>query len=97
MPSWLNDERGEEIGMDVPQHLHGHASDILAEELRFSSRRALWAVVLGLTPSCDGDQYCLLWGENLQTGVAGFGDSPTAAIQDFELAMEKGQSPAGSR
>jgi len=26
--------------------------------------------------SIDGDQWCALYGENLQDGVAGFGDSP---------------------
>lgn len=32
----------------------------------------------------DGDQWCALYGENLQEGVAGFGDSPIAAMVDFD-------------
>lgn len=31
----------------------------------------------------DGDQWCALYGDNLQDGVAGFGDTPHLATQDF--------------
>lgn len=34
--------------------------------------------------SIDGNQWCALYGENLQDGVAGFGDSPQKAMQDFD-------------
>lgn len=34
--------------------------------------------------SIDGDQWCVLYGENLQDGVAGFGDSPDLASRDFD-------------
>ena len=30
-----------------------------------------------------------LYGENLQDGVAGFGDSPALAMADFDLQWEK--------
>ena len=33
--------------------------------------------------SVDGNQYCFLYGENLQDGVTGFGDSPAHAAEDF--------------
>lgn len=36
--------------------------------------------------SIDGDQWCALYGENLQDGVAGFGDSPADAMWDFDRA-----------
>lgn len=32
----------------------------------------------------DGNQWCALYGENLQDGVAGFGDSPEAAMLAFD-------------
>jgi len=32
----------------------------------------------------DGNQWCALYGENLQDGVAGFGDSPEHAAQAFD-------------
>lgn len=33
--------------------------------------------------SIDGNQWCALYGENLAEGVAGFGDTPEAAMADF--------------
>lgn len=32
----------------------------------------------------DGNQWCALYGDNLQDGVAGFGDSPDKAMRDFD-------------
>lgn len=46
-----------------------------------------WVVTLGLKPIRDGNQWCFLWGENLQEGVAGFGDTPHKAMLAFEDAM----------
>lgn len=34
--------------------------------------------------SLDGDQWCALYGDNLQDGVAGFGDSPADATWRFD-------------
>jgi hypothetical protein len=34
--------------------------------------------------SKDGDMWFFLYGENLQDGVAGFGDTPYRAMVDFE-------------
>ncbi len=39
--------------------------------------------------SIDGNQWCALYGENLQAGVAGFGDSPEEAMADFDRAFAK--------
>lgn len=39
--------------------------------------------------SIDGNQWCALYGDNLQDGVAGFGDSPEAAMRDFDQAWGK--------
>jgi hypothetical protein len=36
--------------------------------------------------SLDGNQWCALYGDNLQDGVAGFGDSPQAAMYEFDKA-----------
>ena len=37
----------------------------------------------------DGDKWCALYGENLQDGVAGFGNSPAEAVQDFDRNWHK--------
>lgn len=36
--------------------------------------------------SLDGNKWCALYGENLQEGVAGFGNSPEAACCEFDNA-----------
>lgn len=35
----------------------------------------------------DGDKWCALYGENLQCGVAGFGESPAKAADAFDVAF----------
>lgn len=34
----------------------------------------------------DGNQWCVLYGDNLQDGVAGFGESPDLASRAFDTA-----------
>ena len=63
--------------------------------VRFNAAQASWwAEQERLRPSylyrpklsMDGSQWCALMGENLQDGVAGFGESPDAAYRDFDKA-----------
>lgn len=42
----------------------------------------------------DGNQWCALYGENLQEGVAGFGDTPAAACNDFNQNFHNQKAPA---
>ena len=37
----------------------------------------------------DGNQWCVLYGEDLQVGIAGFGDTPQLAILDFNAQWYK--------
>lgn len=39
--------------------------------------------------SIDGNQWCVLYGDNLQDGVAGFGDTPYLAVLDFSKAWNR--------
>ena len=75
--------------MNVPDHLHHRVSELITLEQDGADKRRLWAVVLGLTPKLDGDQWCVLWGANLQEGVAAFGSSPQEEVIAFEHAMYK--------
>ena len=34
--------------------------------------------------SIDGNKWCALYGDNLQDGVAGFGDTPAEAMENFD-------------
>lgn len=61
------------------------AADRAAAEIReaascYSLPSAIWRPSL----SVDGNQWCALYGDNLQDGVVGFGDSPSAAMADFD-------------
>jgi len=38
---------------------------------------------LTVTISLDGDQWCALVGDNIQEGVAGFGNSPVEALENL--------------
>ncbi len=39
--------------------------------------------------SIEGNKWCALYGENLQDGVSGFGDSPAEAMSNFDLNWYK--------
>ena len=39
--------------------------------------------------SMDGNKWCDLYGNNLQDGVAGFGNSPADAMFDFDINWHK--------
>jgi len=43
--------------------------------------------------SLDGDKWCVLYGDNLQDGVAGFGDSPDEASSAFDKAWYEKVQP----
>jgi hypothetical protein len=38
----------------------------------------------------DGDQFCALYGENLQEGICGFGNTPEEALEEFDKEWVKG-------
>lgn len=37
----------------------------------------------------DGDKWCVLYGDNVMEGVAGFGESPILAVYDFNKAWRR--------
>lgn len=43
--------------------------------------------ILGLIPYKDGNQWCVRWGENIQEGICGFGNTPMEAIADFNYHL----------
>lgn len=44
--------------------------------------------------SIDGNQWCALYGDNLQNGLAGFGDSPDTAMRAFDMEWLKKIQPS---
>ncbi len=55
--------------------LYSHACDVNTPSNRLRPRLFI-----------DGNQWCALYGDNLQDGVAGFGDSPALAFVAFDKA-----------
>lgn len=62
-----------------------HAAEMANENIRAAASRYETPSVL-FRPKLfvDGDQWCALYGENLQDGVTGFGKSPANAMLDFD-------------
>ena len=54
-------------------------AEIVQEQIRPS-------VLFKPSLTVDGNQWCALYGKNLQDGVAGFGDSPAEAMKDFDCS-----------
>jgi len=50
-------------------------------------------VLLDCTLTRDGNQWCVLYGEDLQVGICGFGDTPRLAIYDFNRQWDKTACP----
>jgi hypothetical protein len=49
--------------------------------LQLSRPSSIWKPVL----SRDGNRWCALYGENIQEGVSGFGETPDAAMRQFDI------------
>ena len=47
--------------------------------------------------SADGNMWRVLLGEDLQSGVVGFGETPAKAMAAFDTEFWKGQTPAAIR
>jgi hypothetical protein len=45
----------------------------------------------------DGSKWCALYGEDLMSGVCGFGDTPDEAMRDFDNNWWKQKTPTAVR
>lgn len=82
--------------MNIPEYLHDRVAQLIAIETQAviykeitEERKSRWAVILGLIPQRDGDQWCILWGIDLQNGVSSFGSTPEEAVLNFDIEMKK--------
>jgi hypothetical protein len=79
--------------MQIPEYLQDCVAEILAYEfhtannLRTVSEQKMRPSFL-LHPSIfpDGNKWCALLGNDLQEGVAAFGDTPDEAYRNFDIA-----------
>lgn len=58
--------------------------DIEAAEMRFMT-------ACGANVFKDGDKWCCLSGDNLQEGIAGFGDTPLGAVIEHNVFWRMGK------
>jgi len=74
---------------DSYQSMAANAICHAATMVQHSWQEAAWEAMrpfylLKPAMSQDGNQWCFLYGDDLQSGVAGFGDTPAAAAYDFD-------------
>ena len=69
---------------DTTYHIEMMMQDTAARDNWTAVERTRICYMLKPKLSIDGDKWCALYGENLQDGVAGFGDSPAEAYKDFD-------------
>jgi len=69
-------------------HLEAATADLNYQAAIVHEEHTLFAL-LKPTLKKDGNQWCVLYGDNLQSGVAGFGASPNEAVQDFNREWYK--------
>lgn len=63
------------------------SNKVCAAEFEYESAKELKRPFMLLRPRIfrDGNQWCVLYGENLHDGVCGFGDTPEKASLDFDV------------
>ena len=72
------------ISIDDGGFVTNAIQNILNDEQKRAYMESRPSFILKPQLSIDGNQWCALYGDNLQNGVAGFGDSPDEAYQDFD-------------
>lgn len=75
------DQDRQDIAMNAICHAAEMAKAAIDDAAQAASRPS---VLYRPSLSIDGNQWCALYGENLQDGVAGFGSSPANAMADFD-------------
>lgn len=62
---------------------------ITEAQMNYWAMKQDMALVESLKPRLfmDGNKWCCLYGDNIQEGVVGFGDTPHLAILDFNKAI----------
>lgn len=71
-----------------------HIEAIKTELVSVAHQMQRPSVLFRPTVMPDGDKWCALLGDNLQEGIAGFGDTPEEACVAFDQAWWKGRTPA---
>lgn len=75
----------------MTDELHHYKYEAVAESIEAEIRRNQYMLFSMLNPTLakDGDQWCVLYGDNLQTGIAGFGATPHLAVLAWNAEWHK--------
>jgi hypothetical protein len=81
-----NCDSGEVISRAVRESFDvSHQVSIVAQEfINTAMEQSRPSVLFRPRIFLDGNEWCALYGENLQDGIAGFGKSPALAMSDFD-------------
>lgn len=65
------------------------------ERIYFLNERSEYSKFSLLKPKLykEGNQWCVLYGDDIQSGIAGFGNSPHLAIMDWNKQWHLGINP----
>jgi hypothetical protein len=91
-----NTDVGSAVSDAINQHAQGlsWAIDAIKHEWCLAAaHQQRPSILLRPSISIDGNMWCVLYGENLQDGVAGFGESPALAMEDFDNQWYRKLSP----
>lgn len=69
---------------NVANHVECAAAAIAYEVVQAAQAYVSPSAIYRPSISIDGNQWCALYGDDIQNGVAGFGDTPAAAMRDFD-------------
>lgn len=72
---------------------------IFQEKLRAAEIESDYKLFSMLNPKLflDGNQWCCLYGEDLQVGISGFGETPVEAIRQWNAEWYKSAPSAAER
>jgi len=74
---------------DISHMTHCVAQEVTAYVEQAATEYSRPSAVFRPKLSIDGSQWCALYGDDLQSGVAGFGDSPADAMTEFDRAWKQ--------
>jgi hypothetical protein len=85
-----------EHSMEIDLSYINHQVACAAQEIMVTAaERRLPHVLMRPRFYPDGSKWCALYGENVQDGVAGFGDTPALAAADFDKNWMNQRLPRG--
>jgi hypothetical protein len=73
----------------IPETDQGHLNQSAINIYNYSCEINRPSYIYKPKLSIDGNQWCALYGENIQEGVVGFGVSPEKAYEEFDKEWTK--------